>query len=449
MAKKKQHIDDLFKDNLKGAPLPLDGSEWERMLSELHPKKKKRFAWWWFLVGALLVGAVGLLVNNLVSPKSGAEASISQSDSLTTNNIEIRNSPKTSDLPNVDSLAAQQEKSSVDRFTSTESDSDLAGKKPFTKPRVASRTNNSRQDIPKANKNSNDVPKQSIVTTNATNDELLVTIKPILYVDVRLTYNSTITTNRPSGTSVYLECIPLSQLIPQKDTTSPKFVDPYIGIIGGVTQFRQTINSPNSQYRSYRSQNESPTTLPNFGLEIGAEYKGLNVSAGLNYQSKGQENASLFRYEIYDSLPKVDIITNDTTWLPYNYRDTVVAGVGSPRYQFITLPISIGKTVFSNSIWDISVGANTQVQYLLNSSGFIVGDNLTRTNIGDLSAFKRLSLSYGLNVGLGYAIDNRTKVKLVTRYNTDAFNMFSSSDNSQKISGFGADISVQFKLRNK
>ena len=67
MANKKKHIDDLFKDNLQGSQLPLDGSEWDRLAGELHPKKKKRFVWWWFGIGILLVSAAGLLYYNLNS----------------------------------------------------------------------------------------------------------------------------------------------------------------------------------------------------------------------------------------------------------------------------------------------------------------------------------------------------------------------------------------------
>ena len=67
MANKKKHIDDLFKDNLQGSQLPLDGSEWAKLAGELHPEKKKRFVWLWFGIGILLLSASGLLYYNMNS----------------------------------------------------------------------------------------------------------------------------------------------------------------------------------------------------------------------------------------------------------------------------------------------------------------------------------------------------------------------------------------------
>jgi len=58
LAKKNKHIDDLFKEGLKGNELPLDGSEWGRLFDELHPPKKKRFVWWWFALPGVLLSAV-------------------------------------------------------------------------------------------------------------------------------------------------------------------------------------------------------------------------------------------------------------------------------------------------------------------------------------------------------------------------------------------------------
>ena len=57
MAKKNQHIDDFFKDRLKGESLPLDGNEWGKVFDELHGKKKRRFFWLWlFLPLAIFAG---------------------------------------------------------------------------------------------------------------------------------------------------------------------------------------------------------------------------------------------------------------------------------------------------------------------------------------------------------------------------------------------------------
>ena len=90
MANKKKHIDDLFKDNLQGSQLPLDGSEWDRLAGALHPKKKKRFAWWWIGVGILFLTAVGYFVATMDSNPVETEIANGNSEQ----NIEKRKESK-------------------------------------------------------------------------------------------------------------------------------------------------------------------------------------------------------------------------------------------------------------------------------------------------------------------------------------------------------------------
>ena len=64
-----------------------------------------------------------------------------------------------------------------------------------------------------------------------------------------------------------------------------------------------------------------------------------------------------------------------------------------------------------------------------------------------LSDFNRLSLTYGGYFSAGYAINDRMKLKLLVRYDADALDMMKHTDISQKMSGFGTDLSLQFKLK--
>ena len=93
------------------------------------------------------------------------------------------------------------------------------------------------------------------------------------------------------------------------------------------------------------------------------------------------------------------------------------------------------------------MGLNTNIQYLIGGTGTILNADLNQLSVQRLPGFNRLSLTYGGYVASGYALNDRIKLKLLVRYDADALDMMKHNDISQKMSGFGTDLSLQFKLK--
>ena len=458
MANKKKHIDDLFKDNLQGSQLPLDGSEWDRLAGELHPKKKKRFVWWWFGIGILLVSAAGLLYYNLNSTslanqtkvqnpvedntkgkENRLEENASQdditeesTDILVEKGDNIDGASKSVNVDHVDESAKRGEKDN-ETIKSTKTISGSNSKQPkVTKPQVKTGS----KGIDASSKVTNQpfelltlLPKSSVTLYNRFDPYGA----PMLTLDERLD-------QKPP---IYI--YPMASLI---DTFGPltKFIDPFIGLSLGGSQLSQQLNSNIANYTPYRNGNESASFRPNVGFDIGAGVKGMQIATGLKYQEKGQENSPMFKYEVYDSVLRVDV-NGDTSYPRYNYRDTLVNGVTSPRYRYVTIPLSIGKTIYDGNKFDLTVGINTNIQYLIGGTGTILNGDLNQMPVQRLSGFNRLSLTYGGYIASGYALNDRMKLRLLVRYDADALDMMKINNISQKMSGFGTDLSIQFKLK--
>lgn len=474
MAKNKKHIDDLFKDNLQGSQLPLDGSEWVRLFDELHPKKKKRFAWWWFGIGILLVSATGLLYVNITTKAGQAltnnpaglqeikekrqekrdfvqenfdekkelrekgEERIDDSEDKRTEQREKRIENGDGTGTDLASKNREQRDKTVDQNIDAKS-TNVANSKPTKS------TNNN------AGSKNNSKPEQ-VATTSAKNSTTrgdLVTILAKTNIDIPWRINPfgapllTMYDKLDQAPPIY--AYPMEGLIDSLDPIK-RFINPYIGLSVGGSQMNQSLQSDIINYTTYRTGNESSSFLPNLGFDIGAGFKGMQIASGIKYLEKGQQSNPQFKYEIYDSILRVDA-HGDTSYPRYNYRDTTVNGAPSPRYRYMSIPISIGKTFFDNDKIDLTIGINSNIQFLVGGTGTILNEDLSRMSVQRLSGFNRLSLTYGGYFSAGYAVTDRMKLKLLVRYDADALDMMKHNDISQKMSGFGTDFSLQFKLK--
>ncbi len=465
MAKNKKHIDDLFKDNLQGSQLPLDGSEWNRLFDELHPKKKKRFAWWWFGIGFLLVSALGLLyftVNptstvsqTLVENGAALEENVNEKKENRSDKVEVEAEVETEGerVQNIENGGGTRTDVASKNSEQREKRKDKNSGGKSTEQAISKSTNAGGQST--VSKGNGTIPvKTQTPNTSGTarillkrSDLISVLAKTAIDIPWRFNpYGAPLLTldeqvdQRP--TPFY---ITLDKMVDSLDIDKT-FIEPYIGLSLGGSRLNQNLNSDILNYTTYRTRNESSGFLPNLGFDIGAGFKGMQIASGLKYLEKGQQNSPQFTYEIYDSVRRVDA-HGDTTYPRYNYRDTTINNVPSPRYRYMSIPISIGKTFYEGDKFDLSAGINTNIQILIGGTGTILNDELSLMSVQRLSSFNRLSLTYGGYFSAGYAINDRMKLKLLVRYDADALDMMKHKDISQKMSGFGTDLSVQFKLK--
>ncbi|MBO6515265.1 MAG: hypothetical protein JJ975_01770 [Bacteroidia bacterium] len=437
MAKKKRHIDDLFKGKLQQADLPLDGSEWDKLFSELHPEKKRRFAWWWFVLPALLIsGGIALylgLKDSTSVPVSNPITHVEETSTGTQDQQKDKSVTPLEDTLDESGESQSTEDDNVDPASTNETDirktsEPIAG---ITTPNPT--TGNTTSSATHGGDDASTTERHRKAFE-------LVTMVPKRKVNVSIPWPIVQLLERK---------LSLLSLIEPKDSTARtnKMIDPYIGLTTGLTQFNQRISGSDPRYASYRSDNENPATLPNFGITVGAEIKKIQVSTGLSYLVKGQQASPVFRYVIYDSLPHKDVNGDTIGWAPWNHRDTTIQGLSQPKYRYLSLPVRIGKAFALGNKFEVQIGINTSFQYLVGGDGYILNSEFKPSNVQRLSDFNRLNLAYRGYLGFGYNVSDRLKLQLLTHYETDGRTMIRSNDVSQKMSGLGGNVSLQFKLK--
>ena len=113
MTRKKQHIDDFFKDRLKGQDLPLDGSEWIGISKELQGKKKRRGFFWWLLLPIAAL-SIWLISNSLYHNSTNAQE---KSSALINNRSQIEQNQKSAGNSESNNNLAITEETAVEEIT--------------------------------------------------------------------------------------------------------------------------------------------------------------------------------------------------------------------------------------------------------------------------------------------------------------------------------------------
>lgn len=446
MAKKNRHIDDLFKGKMQSAKLPLDGSEWNKLFDELHPKKKKRFVWWWFALPLGLLVAASILfypwsnntsntpvvqteVSNASANNSGNNAAVeplSKADELKPSNV-----PSEEETINISGVEQQGYQKATNETTAQKAPAKTSKLMPSSgyvehaKPPVDDGNNDENASSPRKD-------KQPIVT--------LVKVFPKSEVSL-FPWNW----KWPDLATIQLTGPSLKEAV--DSSTNKRPTDTYIGLSGGMLNYNQRLTSTDTNYLRYKNGNESVITLPSFGMEVGTTFKGFEWTSGLLYTQKGQQSAPEFRYAVYDSVPHKNTNGDTVGWARWNYRDTTVSRKNSPKYSYLSLPIGLSKSFKVNEKWFVSVGIQGSLQYLVSAKGYTVNSELQAQNLKSLNGINRLNLTYGGNLGIGYNFNNRWTLRAHTRYRIDARNMFDNNNVAQKMAGLGGDISLQLKLK--
>ena len=222
----------------------------------------------------------------------------------------------------------------------------------------------------------------------------------------------------------------------------------FISLGGGANRWSQQLESNDNKYLELRGKNENTVILPDFSIDYQHDFAKFRFNTGAAFTTKGQANSRDFTYEIYDSLPYVDQ-NGQRTWLPYNYRDTTVSGLNSPRYQYVRLPIGLSYPVRLSDRAELDLGVNTSLQILTGGTGFILGNGLKPQNVQQLGGFNRLQIGLGGSVGFGYAVTRQTKLRISATYSGDLSDMNRSANNSQRFNGLGLNAAVQFNIKKK
>lgn len=448
MAKKKQHIDEFFKDRLDGQQLPLDGSEWDRIASELAEEKKRRgFFWWFLLIPAVLLGLwIGGLFNGDGStelPKDSTKESLEPMNDSRNNG----ESEPLQDLANNAEETVEEETPEEGGNLPAPNEQD-ANSNELPNPTVDQQANNGTEQ---PNEGINEIEDPSSVQSGSMEDA----------EEVQGIQLNAIASMKPR-TAVPFDHQEVAMDISELNLSEKSYLDKKTGAqpqlpwqiglsIGGAVN-NQQLTADQDSLVEYRNINEQAAFSPSIKVALRTTYKGLQLEGGLNYFSKQQSLGAAFssqpemRIQLYDSIPFVDL-NQDTTWLPFNYRDSVInTDLKNPSYQTISIPIYLGKQFELGRKSSLGLGLQLQPQYILGASGTINAPSLSVREL-DASMLQRFNLSAGLHLNYAYELHPAWQIEMRTGLQTDLLNMSRESGIEQRFRMIGTEIGVYYRFR--
>lgn len=451
MAKKKQHIDDFFKEQMQGKELPLDGSEWTRLSEALgHEKKKRRgFFWWWFggiMLIALVVSALFLSEDSANNKLHEAQAAPSAMDQNKPSNDSKVSATENEEQNVIDDNDLKQEAGN------SVSSPDINISEPSESNDITNASNEVLSD-PRAEEPITSLEPELIISiTDQDQQDFVPRVVPERLESILL---------HSFAYTVHLENVSMPEKEESKIEVS-KPSDTYLPlqlIISVGTQINdQSIQHDSAiHYQNYRNTNELNAISEYLSMQLQTEYKGLEFGAGVNYMRKIQSlgnpysNDAEMKILLYDSIPFVDI-NFDTTWLPFNYRDSLIRTTSNgqalqrPSYVLIGIPLSVSKNFDLNPKLDLDIGLDLHTLFLINASGNINSYSIKEEEI-DPSYLKDFNLTAGLNIGLRYMHNERIGIEWRTGVHTDLNNMSLQSGTRQKFTMYRGSIGIIYKLK--
>ncbi|MFY0645074.1 MAG: hypothetical protein JXR19_11455 [Bacteroidia bacterium] len=435
MAKKKQHIDDFFKENLAHKDLPLDGTEWSRLEHALAPKRKRRFMWWWLLLPLALFGLWALF-----NPSSNQEV---DAETIVDRNEYNKDNTNNHNADNSEITASEERDTEESTLTPFEREH---GTNVIRIVEETEATEHSSNEQATSTIHSNgvepiaiDVDPVKIVDYS----HLLVEIfsKTALILDYNATFKSLDSSDLKSVPSQTSKMKPISVSLPW-----------HIGVNVGGNINQQRMNSNKDELITYRTLNEKQSFRPEVQVDLKTEFKGFSYSAGLGYVStqqslgKAYSNNPEIRVLLYDSIAFVDI-NDDTTWLPWNYRDSVIkTGINNPSYNYMSIPISVGKAFNLGPRSSVELIFNLRPQYLLSASGQVAGPSLRVYDVST-AGINRFNLRTGLEVAYNYQLMPRWQLQTKAGMQYDLIDMSKNDEITQHIDLYGLKLGLYYRLK--
>ncbi|PCJ66942.1 MAG: hypothetical protein COA58_05680 [Bacteroidetes bacterium] len=456
MAKQQKHIDDLFKDHLGDAKLPLAGGEWDAILAELHPKKKKRFLWWLWLFPALMVigGIWYASAKTFSSEEVNLDHEVLEKIPQSNNPIfegnntghkleaeEISNT-EIATVSGKDIINTSLERSQPSEFHSTPVPQQSGTSKLSEKIESDISTTDKPVEAVLDTTGNTKTSFDKIIHTLKSKSAELSTITEVSILDVDFKANNLLVKNMSPFT--------VAPLPNNSALTNLK-----IGVVTGGHLNNQSITTEGqdfSKYQSLRNINESSRIAPDFSIILKTNIKSITVSSGLSYIARTQElnkrdGEYAFTYQLYDSIPYLNPQGEIVRYLPFNFRDTVVTGqITRPTYNYVTLPIGIGKEFYLGQKWSLEAKLNSNFGYLVSAKGNSIKENggIQTLNAKNLN---RLFVNGGVEFGVNYNINNFWSLNVNTRVNRDLTDALKSPNISQKMTTYGLGIGIFYSIK--
>lgn len=486
MAKKKIHIDELFRRELGDMKMPVDSNDWSAMQAQIaaeQDKRKRRVFWWWFagIALLLLIGAATtyylldannsqsetVIAENTTSTPSVEKPSETETQPQKENEIENSTSsqPANNEPSSPESVEAKTNDSPSSTFKPSNAkeeteepkdkvDEELRRKLESFKNR-RNRNNNGKEDsgentrtkgtdTPYPKKEQQTLPKITPKPNSTENNDSNTTKET--------TATKVVLPDSTKAADDSLKAVDKNMLRRSKATKpNPSFSPFSLGLhIGGASN--NYVADNNSQLgRIVNSSNENSFVA---SAEFSANYKikDFEINSGIGIKNISQSINYNITRQIFDSIPVFNPQGQIIGYFYTNFRDTAYTQIGISNLNYITLPIGITYNKEINPKSGLRFSANTTIHYL----EFATGDYINPFNLFGMSVdqnrdlFRRWNLGLGASVGYYYTIKPQWILEASINYSTLVNGIFDDRIGTAiRPSSIGINVGIRynFKLR--
>jgi hypothetical protein len=491
LGKQKKNIDDFFKDHLKGSQLPIDGSEWDRLAKDLakQPSRKGLAIWpfsklgegasngrkaaFWMIPAAMIALVVIFILpracNQSVSNDSSDTEIALETD--TNNNRNIHSNDNELLEPLTDNMSDVVDEENT---TPTNSSTDIAVVDEKTNtPTNNGSTKNFEPGNTAGSNNEGGEPTTSgnpVVKTETPTEVLTPEDETTVVPSNTDTRKERALPSLPSrGLSSISTAEDISSILSRRTVTPLVLNHPeslnnlitpnldnindtklWLAVNYSIGVSNQTLQSTvlPAYYKQLRDKNETFGISHEIGVSLKYNLNNSYLKGGLNYTQLNSHLAnSQLIYQIHDSVPFISI-PGDTTWLRFNFRDTTLSGnmLVHPRYNYVSIPLSIGKEFEVNTRLSAHIGATINPKVLASAKGTIVSPSL---GIGSVSRenISTFGLSGGLHFGLNYRLKPNMILEVSAGNQHDILNISEINGVRQLMNNYNLGVGIRYKLK--
>lgn len=451
MSKSENHIDQLFRDHLKDAEFPLDGSEWIRLSKDLHGANKPKGGWFfWVWLGLPMVLIAAALLWTSISnrhtdqPLAETKAVKETIDPGIAESMQPLDEGISDKKPQSDVTGNPVELSSrLDKEVSQPPANQDAEALVRTKPATASNSGQidlvddaaknetpTWQDVAEPVATDRSLPSSLDQEIEAGNLDLPIELKtkmPVLDVGMALP-------------EMAILSAPFEWKLPNIKPLGPS-LEAYAGITCNVPSI-----TGNAAVVDYRAQNEQAGLGFTVGANITAQKRTWKYGAGLSADVQQTQYNSQLKLLVYDSIPFIDQ-NLDTTWVPWNFRDTILDGssISGPKRTYVGIPVFFGKSMKISPRLGVNAVVMVQPGVLVGASGQFQSGTGTLSNL-TTDAYQPFKLQYGARIGVDYYWRRNILIFTELNYANDLTNQTRLNNVTERVQVSGMRVGLRFHL---
>jgi hypothetical protein len=420
LSKKNTHIDDLFKENLKGASLPTSDLDWAAIEKGLNKSpRKKPVLWAWIVVGLSFAGLLSYVIwpknkaltkheNQIVAPTTKTQDELGKNTSKTQ---ELKTSPLS------DEKEERSSRSSTDFLA--ENTNKRSGEASNAKKGTSDQINPiSKQEPLKGVTGDNDASKNTKEQGSRLFDNIQVQQKSIS----GLAFN------------IFDQPQPVLNLTPSLKwpIPSPMSSPWYVGLDAGMLRAVKETQVEKAELQTFqdRSNSELPQWSFSYGMQAGFQWNRFQLHSGIQSSKVQFENPS-FTYTTYDSFPVLNPRGEVIGYGRFNYRDTTTTNQRN-SISTLSIPLQVNYQVFETAKFALSLGVQGNALFNVGQSGYSLNTDLLRVPFASRYS-NILNLQLGANAFARYQLTQHLFVGLQASYLRQANNLEIRSGYSTKL----------------